>query len=367
VRSGTPWTQGRGGVANAVNVSMAWRALGPVEVMVAGQSVDLGPPTQRMLFGLLLSRVDQPVALDALIEELWAGNPPPSAMTSLRAYVANLRRVLEPGRVPRTSAAVLRTRAPGYLLDSSGVEFDVHRFTGHVTAGREASNRADFERASSEFDAALGLWRGQAYADMRDAAWAIAEVARLEESRLSVVEERFAAQLALGQHHSAVAELDVHVRAYPLRERGCQLLALALYRAGRQAEALGVLRSIRARLAEELGIDPGAALQRLERDILAQASELDWRPDAEVRATHTVAGPTLREVLTTAGGGVRLPADESSGGVMRVVSSQVQGSTEIVGREQELATLRTRFTASQRRDRPVQQVLTGLGGVGWGG
>src|SRR6185312_12521848 len=124
--------------ASAVGGSVEWRALGPVEVLVDGGLVDLGAPTQRALFGLLLSRVDQPVAIDAVVEELWSGAPPPAAMASLRAYVSNLRRVLEPGRAPRTPAVVLRTRAPGYLLDGRGVEFDVHRFTGHASAGREA-------------------------------------------------------------------------------------------------------------------------------------------------------------------------------------------------------------------------------------
>jgi DNA-binding SARP family transcriptional activator len=219
-------------MASAVEVGVEWRALGPVEVLVNGRLIDLGPPTQRALFGLLLSRVDQPVALDTVMEQLWSGARPPAAIASLRAYVSNLRRVLEPGRVPRTPAAVLRTRAPGYLLDSRGVEFDVHQFTEHATAGRDALSRADPQRAVGEFDVALRLWCGQAYADMRDAAWAMPEVARLEELRLSVVEGWCTALLKVGVPDVAVAELEVHVRAHPLSEHGCELLALALYRAG---------------------------------------------------------------------------------------------------------------------------------------
>lgn len=206
---------------------MQWRALGPVEAVIAGRPADLGPPRQRALFGLLLSRVDRPVAVDAVIEDLWSGNPPPAAMASIRTYVSNLRRVLEPDRPPRAPASVLCTRAPGYLLSSSGVDFDVHRFTGHAAAGRAASGRGDPTRAVAEFEAALGLWRGKAYADVCDAQWAAPEVARLEELRLSVVEARCEAQLQLGEHHGAVAELEMHVRAYPLREHGCELLALA--------------------------------------------------------------------------------------------------------------------------------------------
>jgi RNA polymerase sigma factor (sigma-70 family) len=258
------------------DLATQWRALGPIEVVVGGRLADLGPPRQRALFGLLLSRVDHPVAVDAVIEELWSGDPPPGAMTSVRAYVSNLRRVLEPDRPPRAAATVLRTRSPGYLLDSRGVDFDVHLFAEYTASGRAALDREDSAQAFRDFEAALGLWRGRAYADVCDAAWAAPEVARLEELRLSVVEARCEAQLLLGDHHGVVAELEIHVRTLPLREHSCELLALALYRAGRQAEAVGVLRVTRTRLAEELGIDPSAALQRLEQDILTQSPTLDW-------------------------------------------------------------------------------------------
>ncbi|MGH3933845.1 MAG: BTAD domain-containing putative transcriptional regulator [Pseudonocardiaceae bacterium] len=259
------------------------RALGPVEAVVGGRLVHLGPRKQRALFALLVSRVGRPVAVDVLLEELWSGAPPPAAMTSLQAYVANLRRVLEPDRLPRTPAAVLRTRAPGYLVDSRSVDVDVDRFNRHATAGWEAWNRGDSQRALSEFEAGLALWRGQAYADVADATWVAPEVNRLEEMRLSVVEGRCAALLKLGAHEIAVAELEGHVRGHPLREHGCELLALALYRAGRQADALAVLRDTRTRLDAELGIDPSAALQRLEHDILNQAPSLDWRPPTSPR------------------------------------------------------------------------------------
>jgi DNA-binding SARP family transcriptional activator len=260
------------------------RALGPVEAVVGGELVDLGSPKQRALFALLLCRVDRPVAVDTLIEELWSGEPPAAAMASLLAYVSNLRRALEPHRPSRAPAVVLRTRAPGYVLDSRGAEVDVRRFSGRAVAGHEALARGDPALAVREFDAALGLWRGQAYADVCDAGWAMPEIVRLEEMRLSVIEGRLTALLELGAHPVAVAELEVHARAYPLREHGCELLALALYRGGRQAEALGVLRSTRIRLVKELGINPGPALQRLERDILTQAPTLDWHLP---KPTHT--------------------------------------------------------------------------------
>ena len=206
-------------------VGVELRALGPVGAVVNGGLVDLGPPKQRALFALLVSRVGRPVAVDVLLEELWSGDPPAAAMASLLAYVCNLRRVLEPHRAPRAPATVLRTRAPGYLLDNGDAEFDVHRFSGHATAGREALGRGDPQRALSEFDAGLALWRGEAYADVRDAAWVAPEVARLEELRISVVEGRCTALLELGAHEVAVAELEAHVQAHPLREHSCELLA----------------------------------------------------------------------------------------------------------------------------------------------
>jgi DNA-binding SARP family transcriptional activator len=262
----------------ADRVLVRFGALGPVEAVVGGRPVDLGAPKQRALLALLVSKVGQRVPVEVMLEALWAGHPPPSAMTSLQAYVANLRRVLEPGRAPRTPAAVLRTCPGGYLLDGGVVDVDVHRFGEHATSGWQAWDRSDPRRALTEFEAALALWRGPAYPEVATAPSVLPEVARLEELQLSVVEARCAALLAVGAHELAVAELEAFVQAYPLREYGCELLSLALYRAGRQADALGVLRTTQRRLADELGIDPRPALQHLEREILNQVPELDWRP-----------------------------------------------------------------------------------------
>lgn len=277
------------------------RALGPVEVMVAGRLVDLGAPKQRALLALLASRVGQPVAVEVMLEALWAGHPPPSAMPSLQAYVANLRRVLEPNRTPRTPATVLRTCAGGYLLDNGVVDVDTHRFGERATAGWQAWDRGDPQHALSEFEAGLALWRGQAYAEIANAMYVVPEVARLEGLRLSVVEARCAALLAVGAHEVAVAELEAFIQAHPLREYGCELLSLALYRAGRQADALGVLRTIQKRLAEELGIDPRPALQRLEHEILNQVASLDWHPTSTVLTSTASAKPTPSPQIRTAG------------------------------------------------------------------
>ena len=262
----------------AAQVMVEFRVLGPVEAVVGGRLVDLGAPKQRTLLTLLVSRVGQPVPVDVMLEELWAGRPPRSATTSLQAYVANLRKVLEPDRPPRAPATVLRTGGQGYLLDGRVVDVDVHRFVTCATAGWQAWARGDPQRALTEFEAGLALWRGQAYSEVPNATHVVPEVARLEELRLSVIEVRCAALLAVGATEMAVAELEAFMQAHPLREYGCELLSLALYRSGRQADALAVLRTNQKRLAEELGIDPRPELQNLEREILNQAPALGRSP-----------------------------------------------------------------------------------------
>lgn len=266
----------------------ALRALGPIEALVSGRLADLGAPKQRALLALLVSRVGQPVPVDVIVEELWTGHPPPSAITSLQAYVANLRRALEPDRAPRAPTTVLRTRGRGYLLDSHVVEVDVNRFGERAAAGRQALDLGDPHHALSEFEAGLALWRGQAYTEVADSTYVAPEAKRLEELRLSAVEGRCAALLAVGAHEMAVAELEAFTQVHPLREYGHELQSLALYRAGRQADALAALRANQKRLAEELGIDPRPALRRLERAILIQDPVLDWHPPQSQSALAAV-------------------------------------------------------------------------------
>lgn len=256
------------------STEVEFRVLGPVEATVGGRAVDLGAPKQRAALALLISQLDRPVSVDVMLEELWDGQPPPSAMTSLHAYVANLRRVLEPGRAPRKPATLLRTRGRGYLLDGRVVEVDARRFGERATAGWQALDRGDARGALSAFETGLALWRGQAYAEVADTAQVAPERIRLEELRLSATEGHCAALIAVGAYEVAVSELAAFTRAHPLREYGCELLSLALYRAGRQADALTVLRTHHQRMAHELGIDPSPALQHLEGEILRQAPEL---------------------------------------------------------------------------------------------
>jgi DNA-binding SARP family transcriptional activator len=293
----TRWATERSPQMPAPRPTVTFRALGPIEAVVGGRLVDLGAPKQRALLALLVSKVGRPVAFDVLVEELWTGHPPPAALSSLHAYVANLRRVLEPGRAPRTQPTVLRTYGRGYLLDSRAVEVDVHRFGERAVAGWHALDRGDPHSAVHEFEGALALWRGSAYAEVSDTAHVRPDVARLEELRLSVAEGRCAALLAAGAHEIAAAELEAFVQDHPLREYGCELLSLALYRAGRQVDALAVLRTNQRRLADELGIDPRPALQLLEQQILNHAPSLDWRPHpraATKPARHPATVPDQR-------------------------------------------------------------------------
>ncbi len=358
--------------ASAGGTAVELRVLGPVEAVVGGRPVDLGPPKQRALLTLLASRVGRPVAADVLLEALWAGTPPPAALASLRAYVANLRRVLEPDRAPRAPATVLRTYAAGYLLDSHRVEVDVHQFSGHATAGRDAWRGGDPQRALSEFEAGLALWRGEAYAEVADAEWVAPDVARLEELRLSVIEGRCAALIGVGAHEVAVAELEAHVRAHPLGEHGCELLALGLYRAGRQADALAVLQATRRRLADELGIDPSTALQRLEHDILTQEPALDWHPPTSL-PTVTVApqasatGPASVEEQgsTTLFAALRdLPHARSDDSLAGRVWNVPARNPVFTGRDATLTALHAALQGGERSTAMVVQALHGMGGIG---
>jgi DNA-binding SARP family transcriptional activator len=247
-----------------------------LEALDGQRRVELGRPKQRALLAVLLVHANQVVALDRLIEALWGQQPPAQATASLQAYVSNLRRALEPSRPARTPSRVLVTQPPGYRLVVVPGDLDAARFVALAEEGHrllEAERPAQAVRVLRE---ALGLWRGPAFADMADEPFAQPERQRLEELRLVVLEDRLAAELAVGGHAAAAAELRELVGRYPFRERLRGLLMLALYRSGRQAEALQVFQAARRVLGEELGVDPSPWLRQLEADILRQASALEW-------------------------------------------------------------------------------------------
>jgi DNA-binding SARP family transcriptional activator/class 3 adenylate cyclase len=251
-----------------------FRILGPLEVLDDGRLLALGGAKQRALLAVLLLHAGAVVSAHRLIDELWGEDPPESARSVLQVYVANLRKILEPTRPRRAAGAVLRTQAPGYLVEVGPEELDLAHFERLAAQGRAALAAGDPAGAARLLRDAEGLWRGPALADVTLAASGQGAVARLEERRLAALEGRIEAELALGRHDELVGELQALVATHPLRERLHGQLMLALYRSGRQAEALEAYRRTRETLAEELGIDPSPTLQELERAMLAQDSAL---------------------------------------------------------------------------------------------
>ena len=234
--------------------------LGPVVAWSpTGAPVDLRGPRHRAVLARLLVARGRVVPVDRLVDDLW-DDPPPGAVSAVRTFVAALRRALEPDRAPRTPPRLLVTEGPGYALRVATDAVDAWRFEA-VVGARPAPER---------ITEALDWWRGPAYAGL-DEPWARDERARLEEIRLHAVELRAEALLGLGQAADAVPDLDAHVAGHPWRENAWRLLAEALWRGHRQADALAVLRRARDLLREQLGIDPGPELRRLESDILRQA------------------------------------------------------------------------------------------------
>jgi DNA-binding SARP family transcriptional activator len=240
-----------------------FRILGPLEVVDGGRPLRLGGRNQRVLLAHLLLNVDEVVSTDRLIDALWAENPPRTAPTSLQNAVSQLRKLLGADR--------LVTKPPGYILRLAAHQLDVDRVRQLVTEARtrDAEGRVQLLREAE------GFWRGPPLAEFAYDAFAQTAIGRLEELRLSVVEERIDAELGLDRHSELIGELEALVAEHPLRERLRGQLMLGLYRTGRQADALHAYQEARRALLEELGIDPGPALQRLHSAILRQERSLD--------------------------------------------------------------------------------------------
>jgi YVTN family beta-propeller protein len=245
---------------------MEFRVLGPLEVRDGDGELALGRGKQRALLAVLLIHAGDVVPADRLIDALWGQSPPASALNSVHIYVSQLRKVLGNGR--------LVTRGSGYALELVPGELDAVRFEQLLAEARGRLRDDDPERAAAILQEALALWRGSPLADFTYEPFAQPEIARLEELRLEAVEERVEADLRLGRHRELVSTLEAAVRAHPLRERLRGQLMLALYRCGRQAEALDTYQQARRLLAEELGLAPGPALQELEGAVLRQDPRL---------------------------------------------------------------------------------------------
>ncbi|MFF3440617.1 BTAD domain-containing putative transcriptional regulator [Streptosporangium sp. NPDC002721] len=266
--------------------------LGPLTVTRDGERLDLGGPRVKALVATLLIAQGKMVTSDRLVDAVWGENAPASGVATLYSYITKLRRVLEPDRPPRTATGLLDRQGPGYVLRVRPESVDSERFA--ALAERGARLLSDDPSAAAEsLAAALALWHGPAYADLGDTDVAGAEIARLENARLTARQDHAAARLATGADVQAVGELESLVREHPLAERSWELLALALYRNGRQADALATLRTARERLIEELGVDPGPSLRAVEAAILRQDPAL--APHPPEKAATAAERPEPRE------------------------------------------------------------------------
>ncbi|GLX04696.1 AfsR/SARP family transcriptional regulator [Microbispora sp. NBRC 16548] len=325
-------------------MGIAFGVLGPVTAWDrTGGAIALKGPRHRAVLARLIVARGRVVPVTRLIDDLWDG-PPAGAVGAVRTFVAALRRALEPGRPPRTPARLLVTEGPGYALRAGADAVDAWRFEHAVAAAADLSP----EDGLGRLEEALGWWRGPAYAEFADQDWARAERSRLAELRLHAVERHAEMRLALGRAAEAVPDLDAHAAGHPWREEAWRLLALALYRSGRQGDALAVLRRARALLVDELGVDPGPGLRRLETDILRQADHLDSsvrgaadRVWAEATAAYdravasgararleTTAG-LLRDLAVTGGGGLRAAREHR---VAAVEAAEELGDAELTAR-----------------------------------
>ena len=316
---------------------LEFRILGPLEVLRDGDSVRLGGLKQRATLAILLLGANRVVPVERLADDLYGGEPPVTAVTQVQRQVSDLRKVL--------GAAAIETRAPGYVLHVDANGRDLDRFEQGTRDAAVALEAGDAEAASELLEVALGLWRGAPLADLTYESFAQAAITRLEELRLVALEQRMDASLRLGREATLLAELEALVWDHPLRERFRAQLMLALYRAGRQAEALDVYRKTRQALVDELGIDPSKALVELEQQILRQDPGLDL-PQAGVAERVVLVVPAgddgLDGLLVAAEPLARLP-DRSL-----IVARLVSGADELSRASRAVAERKERLAVPAR-------------------
>lgn len=364
--------------------------LGPVEVHRDGTDVNLGTRKQRALVAALALHRGRPVGVDALIDLLWGNRPPTGVTGTLQSYVSGVRRALEPGRSARTPPTVLVTVEPGYALQLPDDAFDAVVFDRLVTGAERmlaptgsgassdhaalsevlttsALTRGELVTIIEDLQAALASWRGLPYAELEDAPAAAAERTRLEEVRLIALEELAVASLALGRQAAVAADLEALTDRYPLRERLWALRALALTRAGRQAEALETLQRIREILDEELGIEPGVALRELTTAVLRQDPALSWVPPRE-DPTHEPYGPrphrpAREEAQSSPAASAAIPVTPTRHGPDPPPVQLPAAHWPMVGRDRELAAL-TGLLDQAEKGRASFAAVTGDAGMG---
>ena len=330
-----------------------FRILGPLRAELAGRPLELGGPKPRRLLARLLIDAGHVVSVDRLIDAVWGDEPPAGAHATLRTHVANLRR----GLSSPDGRELVVTRAPGYCLDIDPSAVDAGRFERLVEDGRATLAAGEPDRAAQTLRAALELWRGDVLDDLGSPPFCQAESARLEELRLVALEARVDADLALGRHGQLISELAALVDAHPYREHLLGRLMLALYRSGRQADALAAYRSFRERLDAELGLAPGHELSQLETAMLRHDPALMRPPppsDADAAGTDRLAVPGDSAPRQPPGSSTP-PASDALFDVVRRIP--------MVGRMHELEQLRGLWRSVRAGGRRAA-LLSGEAGVG---
>lgn len=332
---------------------LEFRVLGPLEVLHDGRALAIGGQRQKALLAALLLRAGEVVSAERLIDDLWGEEPPDTASGVLQSYASRLRKILEPASGAGTALVGQR---PGYVLHLTGSRFDLADFAREREAAQVAREAGDHRESARHSRAALALFRGSPLADFRYEDFARAEVERLDELRLATLEDRIEADLACGRETELVGELRGLLLDHPFRERLAASLVTALYRAGRQAEALDAYRRTRDALAEELGIDPSPALQRLEVAILNQDPDLDGPPPSV--AVVVPASSTSSAGVSDAPR-VASPRTEAAGTTSRARPRLVEAPGPLIGRERDAAAIAAMI------ERDVRCVtITGPGGTG---
>ncbi len=274
--------------STSVRHGLAFRVLGPLEVSYGETPIPIAGSRQRALLAYLVLNANRVVPSERLIDELFGEEPPENALNSVHAGISRLRRQLTEAGVPEVPIV---TRPPGYLFELAPGQVDLQDFERLLEQGRRQLDAGAPETAAATLRQALDLWRGPPLADIGRYSFARTEASRLEDLRLSTITERIEADLGCGRHNDVVGELEALVVEHPLQERLRGLLMLALYRAGRQADALQTYQDTRRLLVAELGLEPGKALQQLEQAILSQDPALDLKPQRQVLAQDVSLDP----------------------------------------------------------------------------
>jgi DNA-binding SARP family transcriptional activator/class 3 adenylate cyclase/WD40 repeat protein len=318
--------------------ALTFRVLGPVEVERDGRVVGVGGPKERLVLAVLLASAATTVSVDALADAIWGERPPRTAERTVHAYIARLRRALEPRRRSRETPAVIETVGRGYRLRIDSDQVDAGSFEQLARSGAEQLH-GDPTAAAAALRAALGEWRGRAYAGLDDVGPCAAEATRLNALRLGAVEDRVDADLAVGSAAALVPELEAAVEDQPFRERLWGQLMVALYRSGRQRDALEAFQRARRTLVDELGIEPGPELRRLEAAILDQDPALDERRPLP-RSTGPAGLPLPLAAVGSAFVGrdrevtwlrsAWADADDGRGGFVSILGPEGAGKTRLV-------------------------------------